>query len=627
MAQPQAVVETPTMRPRARRSMPPVTRGALWALIGYLVGALLIYVVDPQRGHPFLTEPAEIIGWLGAVIGWLLGVGALEHVIHPLVGIEHEEPRYEGWRKYFSYATDHKVIGIQYMFNSIGAFGIAGFIAMAMRVELMSPGPWTILFQYPEQYLNAVGIHGSLMIFSVATVFFVGGLGNYFVPLLVGARETVFSRISGIAVWLMPVGILSIALSPVLGYWTAGWRDYEPLMQADPSGTVYYYLGVAAILISSFIVSANLITTILFQRAPGLTWNRLPMFCWGILVTALLNLIWLPEIIATFLVALVSREIPLQLFTAHGFPLLYLNLFWLFGHPEVYIIVLPALAIWQEILPVMGQKTLFARNVGIIGLAFVLLLSGMVWGHHLFTNMSNQEMLGFSFFTEMISIPTGFAYLTSIGTTWNSKLRLNVPTLFVLFSMFNFFIGGITGLFVADVPINFQVHNTMFVVGHFHYTIIGGMVFSGLAALYYWLPKLSGRMYDEFWGKFAAIATFITFNFTFMQFFILGIDGMPRWVPVYPRYMQGLEDSISIGAFCLGASFLLNAWVIWKAWVKGPKVGPNPWNGRTLEWVTTARPGEESFREIPVVQASFYVYGDGSQPAVVTVPESPGVTA
>lgn len=606
--------------------MPPVVRGILWGGIGFLIGDLLVFLVDPIAGHPFVTEVGAVIGWIGALIGWILGVGGLEAVVYPMLGKPAVVPHVTGWRKFFSFSTDHKVIGMQYLVTTIGSFGIAGMLAMWMRLELMSPGPTTFVFQTTAQYLNVVGIHGTLMIFSVATVAMVGGLGNYFVPLMIGSRETVFRRASGISFWLVPFGIMTIAISPVLGYWTSGWRGYEPLLGIDPSGAVYYYLGVAALLMSSYVVSANLVATIIYRRAPGLTWNRVPMFAWGILVTSLLNLIWLPEIVTTFLLALVDRVIPFHFFDATGSPLTYLNLFWLFGHPEVYIIVLPALAIWQEILPVMARKSLFARNVSVIGLTFVMLLSGMVWGHHMFTNMSNQEMLGFSFFTEMISIPTGFAFLSALGTIWNSKLRLTTPTILVLMSMFNFLIGGLTGLFLADVPVNFQIHNTFFVVGHFHYTIIGGMVFSLIAAMYYWLPKISGRMYNEFYGKFLAIWVFIAFNWTFAQMFVIGLDGMPRWVPIYPKYLQALNDSISIGAFLLGIGFLLTVVHIWWAWVKGPVSVENPWRARTLEWQTESPPPPENFREIPVVAGSFYIYGEDA-PAAVTIPAGPHVPA
>lgn len=608
--------------PAPRHSaQPPVVRGLLWATIGFLVGALLVFILDPLTGHPFVSEVGAVIGWFGAIFGWVLGVGGLESVIYPMLGIADPPAEAHGWRRYFGFSTDHKVIGLQYLISSVASFGIAGMLAMWMRVELLTSGPWTTVFQFPEQYLQVVGIHGSLMIFSVATVAMVGGLGNYFVPLMIGANETIFRRASGISVWLVPAGIMTIAISPVLGYWTAGWRGYEPLMGIDPSGAVYYYLGVAAILTSSFVVAVNLVGTIIYRRAPGLTWNRIPMFVWGILVTSLLNLIWLPEIITTFLLALSDRVVPLHLFDAAGSPLTYLNLFWLFGHPEVYIIVLPALAMWQEILPVMARKSLFARNISVIGLTFVMLLSGMVWGHHMFTNMSNEEMLGFSFFTEMISIPTGFAFLSALGTMWNSRLRLTTPTLLVLMSMFNFLIGGLSGLFLADVPVNFQLHNTFWVVGHFHYTIIGGMVFSLIAAMYYWLPKFSGRLYNENWGRTLAIWIFIAFNWTFGQMFILGLDGMPRWVPVYPKYLQPLNESVSIGAFILGAGFLLHAIHIWWAWVKGPVAGPNPWNARTLEWVAASPPGNENFSQIPVVTAGFYTYGDDApQPVALRVP-------
>jgi cytochrome c oxidase subunit 1 len=484
-----------------------------------------------------------------------------------------------------------------------------------MRFQLMRPYP--TIFPYPEQYLNAVGIHGTLMMFTVATVALVGGLGNYFVPLMIGARETVFPKASGLSVWLVPAGVLTIALSPLLGYWTTGWRGYEPLAASDGAGIIFYYLGVFALTLSSFIVAVNLTATILFRRAPGVTWNRLSLFAWGILTVSLLNIIWLPEIQATFLLSLLDRIGGFNFFNAIGHPLAYAEAFWLFGHPEVYIIVLPALALWNEILPVMGRKSLFARPVAVLGLVFVMLLSGLVWAHHMFTNMRDSEMLPFSFFTEMISIPTGFAYLAAFGTLWKSRLRLTTPALLILMSMFNFLVGGLTGLFLADVPINFQIHNTFFVVGHFHYTIIGGMVFSWAAAMYYWLPKLSGRMYNEFWGKLGAIWLFVAFNATFGQFFLLGLDGMNRWVSVYPAYLQPLNFWTSISAFFLGAGFGINiVHIVW-AWVRGPKAAENPWGAKTLEWATTSPPPPHNFDEVPVVTAGFYTYGDDAPTTVV----------
>jgi cytochrome c oxidase subunit 1 len=305
------------------------------------------------------------------------------------------------------------------------------------------------------------------------------------------------------------------------------------------------------------------------------------------------------------------------MFTAVGSPMVYLQMFWLFGHPEVYIVVVPALALWMEILPVLSKKTLFARQWGVIGLVFVMLLSGMVWAHHLFPTQQNATILPISFFTEMISIPTGFAFMVSIGTIWKSKFQLNTPSLLILMSMFNFLIGGLTGVFLADPMINMQIHDTFFVVGHFHYTIIGGMVFSSFAALYYYLPKFSGRMYNDKWGQFGAYWIFLAFNATFFQFFIVGLRGMNRWVPVYPHYLMWQNFEISICAFLLGAGFVYNiVYLIW-AWVKGPVAENNPWKAKTLEWYTPSPAIGQNFEKTPQVVSGFYDYSEKSGDPVV----------
>ncbi|WP_053959543.1 cytochrome c oxidase subunit I [Sulfobacillus thermosulfidooxidans] len=612
----QALV-SPTSSPKhqTRAPMPPVLRGFLWAGIGFVIMNVIVDIVDPFRGHSFVTGPSATFGWVGAVIGWLLGVGVLEGVVLPMFGFRTNwQERTTGWKRYFEYSTDHKVIGLQYLGSAMGGFLIAGFIAMLMRWELMSDH--LTIFHYPSNYLSAVGIHGTIMMFSVANVALLGGFGNYMVPIMIGARGTAFPKLSGISVWLVPAGILTVLFSPLLGAWTTGWRGYEPLASQDANGILFYYLGVAALTTSTFIVALNMVTTIMFRRAPGMTWGRLPLFAWGQVTVGLLVLIWIPEIQTTFVLGLLEKLVPFNFFTATGSVLSYLELFWLFGHPEVYMIAVPAFALWNEIIPVMSQKSLFAREWAVIGLVFVMMLSGLVWAHHMFTNMRNSEILPFAFFTEMISIPTGFAYMAGIGTMWRGKVRLTTPMLLVLMSMFNFLIGGLTGVFLADPIVNLQLHDTFWVVGHFHYTVIGSVVFTALAGLYYWLPKMSGRMYSEFWGKFLSIALFLFFNLTFSQFFLLGLHGMNRWVPAYPAYLQPMNFEVSIFAFLLGFSFVAHfVHVIW-AWVKGPKAADNPWQARTPEWFTSSPPPRENFPVQPEIVSSLYIYG-AQQPVAV----------
>lgn len=594
---------------RRRRILPPVVRGLLWAAIGFFVmNTLVSEVFDRVPLAPYITKVSVTFGWTGATCGWLLGVGGWELIVKPFFGhpVAWDVPN--DWRRYFMMSLDHKVVGIQYIVSSLSGFFIAGFAAMWMRLELMKGSLWA--FPTPNAYLSTVGIHGTIMMFSFGTVMLVGGFGNYLIPMMIGSNSSAFPRVSAISQWLLPVGIITVALSPMLGTWTTGWRGYAPLAQQDPSGIVFYYLGVFAMTMSSLLVSINLTATILFQRAKGLTWNRIPMYAWGILAASLLNIIWLPEIQMTFILALLSNIIPLPMFSQIGTPLTYMEVFWLFGHPEVYIVVVPAFAMWQEILPVMGQKTLFARSWGVLGLVFVMMFSGLVWAHHMFTNMRNDQMLPFSFFTEMISIPTGFSFLVSLGTVWKSKLRFNTPTILVFMSMFNFLIGGVTGVMLADPVINLQTHDTFFVVGHFHYTIIGAMVFSFMAAAYYWLPRFSGRMYNETLGRIGAIWVFIAFNAAFGQFLLLGLRGMNRWVPVYPKYLQNMNFEVSLFAFLLGLGFLFNLIHIVWMWFRGKPSVSNPWGGKTLEWQSTSRPGEPNFDPPPQVMTGFYDYSD-----------------
>jgi len=588
----------------------PMLRGVLWAAVGFLALNTLVTLVHPNVVHSFVTQVSATFGWIGALVGWMFAMGAWDAVIRPSFGFAANwTERATGWRKYFEYSTDHKVIGIQYLIFSLGGFLLAGLAAMFMRLQLMVDHMW--FYQFPNAYLTTVGIHGTVMMFSFGTVIMVGGLGNYFIPMMIGSNKSAFPRLSGLSVWFLPFGYMTVIMSPLLGAWTTGWRGYQPLASQDGNGIIFYYLGVFAMLLSSLIVALNLTSTIIFNRAPGLRWSRLPMFAWGMLTVSILNIIWVPEILMTFILGLLAHIVPLPFFTAVGSPLTYLELFWLFGHPEVYIVVVPAFAMWQEIIPVMSRKSLFARQWGIMGLIFVMLLSGMVWAHHMFPTMQNKEILPFSFFTEMISIPTGFSYLAILGTLWNSKMRLNTPSILVLMSMFNFLIGGLTGLFLADPAVNFQIHDTFFVVGHFHYTIIGGMLFTFMAAMYYWLPKLSGRMYNDKWGMIGAVWVFLAFNATFIQFFIVGLRGMNRWVPVYPQYLQTMNFEISIFAFLLGAGFLYNViYVIW-VWNRGSVVNAeNPWNGKTLEWYTASPTIGDNFKETPRVVGGFYDYGD-----------------
>jgi cytochrome c oxidase subunit 1 len=597
----------------------PTLRAFLWGVIGVFAGMALTALL---MRTPLVTEQSGIFGFLLGLIGWLLGSGMWEAVVLSWFGSENKWDQGQGVGRYFRFNTDHKVIGLQYLFTSVIAFLLAGLMAMALRYNLMTPE--LNLFPSAQAYNTFMGIHGSLMIFAVAVVAIVGGFGNYFVPLLVGADDMVFPKLNGASYWFVPAGVIAILISPLWGGFQTGWTGYAPLASTDGSGQTLYYLGVYALGLSSIFTGINVIATIIYLRAPGLTWKRLPMFAWAMLVTSLLNIIWVPVIGVDMIMGLLDRAVPTQFFNANGIPMLWQDLFWLFGHPEVYIIMLPAWGLWLEILPVMGQKTLFGRKWVLAGLIGITALSSVVWTHHMYTSTDDTRLIPFMTTTELISIPTGFMYIAALGTMWGARLRLKTPLIFVLMSIFNFLIGGLTGVFLSDVPGDWQLHNSYFVVSHFHYTILGGMVFTWLAGMYYWFPKVSGRMYNELWGKISAWAIFIFFNLTFTGMQVAGVDGMNRRVASYLPYLQNINIWISICAFLLGLSFVIPFINFTYSWAKGKRAAANVWGGKTLEWQTTSPPPHENFLEIPLVTGDFYDYGEGVANYQFSLPPSTG---
>ncbi len=595
----------------------PLIRALLWGTAGFLLGAVLTALLG---GGPLISGLSLTVGYVLGLVGWLLGIGAWEGWVRPWFGGPTTWDQGAGAARYFRYNTDHKVVGLQYLITAAGTFFLAGLFAMLMRAELLTPD--LDFFATPQSYNTFVGVHGTLMIFGVAVVAIIGGFGNYFVPLMVGAEDMTFPQINGLSYWFVPPGVAALALSPLVGGFQTGWTGYAPLSAQDADGQILYFLGLVALGTSSLLTAINVIATTLYMRAPGMTLSRLPVFVWSMLATAILSLLWLPVITTDLVLALADRLVPTNFFSAQGSPVVWQDLFWLFGHPEVYIIILPAWGLWLEIIPVMARKSLFAYRWAVAGFLGVMFLSSVVWTHHMFTTTENERLIPFMLTTELISIPTGFAYLAAIGTLWSGRIRLNTPMLFVLMSMFNFLIGGVTGVFNADVPGDFQLHDTYWVVSHFHYTILGGMVFAWFGGLYYWFPKFTGRMYNEFWGKVNAWWMLVGFNAVFLPMFLLGVEGMNRRVAIYLPYLGTTNAWVSVAAFLLGIGFLIPLANFVYSWAWGPRAVANPWAGKTLEWQTTSPPPHENFDRMPVLTWDMYAYGDGSAQQPVGLPKA-----
>ena len=600
-----------------------IISGLAFAAVGFVVGAWLGGVIGRDWAGVSGTEqndPALVLGYVFAVVGWLWGLGFFRYPAHRLRGEEPsayaEEREGEGIRRFFEVSTDHKVVGIQYLVGSLSIFLIAGANAMLIRTQLLSSNGniWT-----PQEYLTIVGLHGSMMIMTMSAAV-VGGFGNFLVPLMIGTRRTAFPRIQALAFWLIPAAALILLSSVLVGGFSAGWTGYTPLGDQAGLGMDSYYVAFGLIAIALTLVGIDLFVTIVTMRAPGLTWGRLPLFVWGVFATTILMALSSPMLLAATFMAILDRTVGTVNFIAPmgGSPFLWENLFWFFGHPEVYILALPGFGIVLELIPVFSRKTLWGYRLAVAGILGVALLSFSVWQHHLFVSGINSAMRPFySLSTELISFPTGLIFLCALATLWRGRIRLTVPMLFCLAFIFNFLVGGASGIYLSDVPSNATTHGSYFVMAHFHYTIMGGLVFALFAAIYYWLPKMTGLRFREGLSKLHFWTMFIAFNSTFLPLFAAGILGMPRRVSSYDPALHAINAWVSISAFFLGGSmliFIVN--FVLSQFLKREPAEANPWGSRGLEWQLPTPIPPHDFDEIPLVRSAPYEYGVPDAPPV-----------
>jgi cytochrome c oxidase subunit I len=600
-----------------------VIAGLAFAAVGFVMGAWLGAIIGRSWAGVSGTEqndPALVLGYGLAVVGWLWGLGFFRYPAHRLRGEEPsayaEERSGEGIRRFFEVSTDHKVVGIQYLVGSLSLFLIAGINAMLIRTELLSSNGtiWT-----PQQYLTIVGLHGSLMIMTMSAAA-VGGFGNFLVPLMIGARRTAFPRIQALAFWLILAAALVLLSSVLVGGFPSGWTGYTPLGDQATLGMDSYYVAFGLVAVALALVGTDLFVTIVTMRAPGLTWGRLPLFVWGVFATTILMALSSPMLLAATFMAILDRTVGTVNFIAPmgGSPFLWENLFWFFGHPEVYILALPGFGIVLELIPVFSRKTLWGYRLAIAGIMGVAFLSFSVWQHHLFVSGINSGMRPFySLSTELISIPTGLIFLSALATLWRGRIRLAVPMLFCLAFIFNFLVGGASGIYLSDVPSNATTHGSYFVMAHFHYTIMGGLVFALFAAIYYWLPKMTGLRFREGLSKLHFWTMFIAFNSTFLPLFAAGVLGMPRRVTSYDPALHGINVWVSISAFVLGGSmliFIVN--FVLSQFLRPEPAEANPWGSRGLEWQLPTPIPPHDFDEIPVVLSAPYEYGVTDAPPV-----------
>ncbi len=588
--------------------------GFLGAVIGYLVGHWLGNFIasgyQAVQGSGANNVAIVLALALGA-LGWLTGMGVLSYPIAKLLGHDAPEERPEaGWGRYLRFTLDHKVVGVQYMVGVLLFFFTGGLFAMALRTELLSP---TVHLFDPNRYIEIVSEHGTIMMM-MATSLVLGPLGNFLVPLMIGSRRMALPRVEATSFWIFISGLMVILTAPALGGFQTGWTGYAPLQTQSNLGMDSYLVGFVVIGTGMILGGFNMVVTIINYRAPGMRWSRLPIFAWSMLATGSILATATPVLAVGLYMGLLDRTVRTANFVnSHGGnAFLWENLFWFFGHPEVYIMALPGFGIAAELLPVFTRKPLFAYRVGAAGMIGVALLSYFVWQHHLFQSGINPDMRPlFMLTTELISIPTGFIYLVGMGTLWRARIRLELPMLFVLALYFNFLIGGLTGVFLSDVPVNVTVHGSFFVLAHFHYTIMGGLVFAFFGGLYYWLPRITGSMMNETLGKIHFWMMFIFFNFTFFPLFIVGLLGMPRRVFEYAPRLQTLNDIATISSYLLGFSFVIfTINFVWSQFISPKPAPPNPWQSRGLEWMMPNPLPFHNFSRIPVILSDPYRYGE-----------------
>ncbi len=507
--------------------------------------------------------------------------------------------------------VDHKKIGILYIVNSFLFFFAAGILALVVRSELAVPG---LQFLDERTYNQAFTMHGTIMIF-LFVVPVLSGFANYIVPLQIGAPDMAFPRINALSFWFLPLGGLLIFSGYLFGGAAAeGWTLYTPLSGGKYStgvGTDLWLIGLLLVGTASILGSVNFIATIFKMRAPGMSLFRMPILVWTVLVTATLILLATPVLAAGMIALFIDRNYGGSFFDPNtgGNPILWQHLFWFFGHPEVYIVILPAMGVVSEILPVFTRRPLFGYRAFVFATIAIGLLSFSVWAHHMFT--TGQVFLPFfSFMTALIAVPTGVKMFNWMATLWRGSIILATPMLFALGFLSMFLIGGISGVMLSAPAIDFHLQDTYFVVAHLHYVFFGGSVFGVFAATYYWFPKMTGRRLNERLGKVHFWLTFIGFNLTFFPQHFLGIAGMPRRIADYsPDAGWTIWNMVSTaGAFLIAASvlpFLVN---VVATLINGEKVGDDPWEGNTLEWATSSPPPPYNFDVLPPIRSERPVF-------------------
>ncbi len=518
-------------------------------------------------------------------------------------GHEHGHHQPTGLMRWIT-TTNHKDIGTMYLIFSFIMFLSGGVMALTIRAELFQPG---LQLVHPEFFNQLTTMHGLVMVFGAIMPAFVG-FANWMIPLMIGASDMAFARMNNWSFWLLPPAAILLIGSFLVpgGAAAAGWTMYAPLSLQMGMGMDMVIFAVHIMGISSIMGAINIVVTILNMRAPGMTMMKMPLFAWTWLITAYLLIAVMPVLAGAVTMLLTDRHFGTSFFNAAGGgdPVLYQHVFWFFGHPEVYIMILPAFGIVSQIIPTFARKPLFGYASMVYATSSIAILSFVVWAHHMFTTgMPAQTTIFFMYATMLIAVPTGVKVFNWIATMWRGSMTFETPMLFAIGFIFVFTMGGFTGLMCAIAPVDVQYQDTYFVVAHFHYVLVAGSLFALFAGTYYWVPKWTGHMYDEKLGKLHFWSTLISFNVTFFPMHFLGLAGMQRRVPDYNPVFTDFNQVATVGAFCFGLSQLLFLYIVLKCFRGGEPAPAKPWDGAEgLEWTVPSPAPYHTFEEPPVVR-------------------------
>ncbi|MEI6406890.1 MAG: cbb3-type cytochrome c oxidase subunit I [Actinomycetes bacterium] len=588
---------------------------------GTVVGAIFAVVVYYWlRSGEDMTVPQNdnrvlLVSMFAWSVGFLVGIGAFIGPFRWLIGkdLTDEEQLFlagegQGISRYFRYCTDHKVVGIQYLVGVMAMLGVGGTLAMMIRTNLAMPGSKLVT---PAIYNSLVGLHGITMIVAMIVVS-TGPFGNFILPIMIGARDMAFPRLNALSWWVLFTAIPVLCSAWFLGGIPTGWTAYAPLsVQAGP-GMNAFVATIIIFAVSTAVAGANITATVVTMRAKGMKWNRVPIFVIGATISVALAIPAFPTFMVSMIMTALDRTVGTTYFDAQfgGSGWLYAHLFWIMGHPEVYVILLPGVAVLMEIVPVFVRKPLFSYNAAILGFSGIAGLSILVWAHHMYMSGWLPMLNGpFMITTEMISIPTGLIFLVILGTLWRGKPWMKLPMLSVYAFLWNMLIGGVTGVYLSDVPADNYLHGSMYVTAHFHYTLMGAALTGAIAGLAYWFPKMTGRMLHEKAGYVAFWFVQIGFQILFLGMFIAGAEGQPRRVADFAAMYKHSDMISTVGAYSVGIGMLFLLWAVIHSWRKGAIAPMNPWGAKTLEWTVPFPVPLENFNTPPVITSDPYGYG------------------